>query len=210
MQYWSHSATLTELGKPRLQEERAEQQRGVGACQARLAQAQPPQPATTRATQAPAVASTQAAPPGDTAARPAQVTPAPPPAPVASSSTSPSVAVAKPPASRPQPAPTTRPVATAVSAPAALRKAVQAWLGGRYAELMRAEVGSGDARSRAQLHLFRAAAAFALAEQAGQAQGNDLDKARQEVRAARSAQSGLQPDEVMFSPRFRIFWQQTR
>jgi hypothetical protein len=91
-----------------------------------------------------------------------------------------------------------------------LRDAVQAWLGGRYTELARTQVDSGDARSRAQLHLFRAAAAFVLAEQAGQADGNGLDKARQEVLAARAAQSGLQPDEVMFSPRFRIFWQQTR
>lgn len=215
MQYWSHPATVSELGKPRLQEERAEHQRGVSACQSRLAQAEAPKPAPTPA-QAPAVASTSTPPPSSTPSRPAQTTPtrpAPSAATPSSSTASPSVAANPPPATRPQPPPASRPAQApaAASAPTALREAVQAWLGGNYTELLRTQVGNGgDARSRAQLHLFRAAAAYVLAEQAGQAEGSGLDNARQEVRAARAAQSGLQPDEVLFSPRFRSFWQQTR
>ena len=210
MQYWSHAATLTELGKSRLAEERAEHQRGVSACRSRLAQAEPakpaqptPAPAATASTQPPASTSATGSRPAATASTPA-VAARPDPAPSKAPAQT-TAAARPPPAAQPsQPAP-------AASAPAALRGAVDAWLAGRYSELLRANAAAaGDARSRAQLHLFRAAAAFVLAEQAGQAEGGGLDNARQEVRAARAAQSGLQPDEVLFSPRFRRFWQQTR
>lgn len=218
MQYWSHPATVTELGKPRLQEERAEHQRGVGACQTRLAAASPKPPGQT----APAAAAPASASSGQSGgSRPSGSTAASAPAATAAPST-PAVAEVRPPPAAAKPVaqtarPTASPAATrptaspAPVAPAALRGAVEAWLGGRYTDLLRVDAAAlSDARGRAQLHLFRAAAAHALALQAGQAEGGGLDNARQEVRAARAAQSSLRPDEVLFSPRFRAFWQQTR
>lgn len=216
MQYWSHAPTVDVLAG--LQDERNERQSGVNACQSRLAQTQPARPAEPAPT-TPAVARTE--PPSATPTRPPPSTP--PSSGTGSAQTVPaqpgsvqpdrSTATAQaPPRTAPETAPVTRPTAPApASAPQALRSAVDAWLAGRYADLLRLEAGAAaDARSRAQLHLFRAAAAHVLAEQAGQAEGSGLDNARSEVRAARAAQSSLQPDEVLFSPRFRRFWQQTR
>lgn len=207
MEYWSHAPTAAVLRQ--LQDEQAEFQRGVAACRTRLAQAAPtpaapssPTPSTPAAS-APAPSASRA--PATASATPERRAPEPATATPARSAPAP-VASAPPPApSRSAPAPAAR------SAPAALRSAVDAYLAGRYPELLRIDAASaGDGRDRAQLHLFRAAAAFVLAEQAGQAEGSALDNARREVRAARAAQSSLQPDEVMFSPRFRRFWQQTR
>lgn len=213
MQYWSHAPTVEVLAG--LQDERNERQSGVNACQSRLAQAQPARPAEPAAA-TPAVARTE--PPATTPGRPpATGTTSPPAVPAQPRPAQPdrtTATVQAPPRTAPEPAPTTRPATSApaaASAPQALRTAVDAWLAGRYADLLRMDAGAaGDARSRAQLHLFRAAAAHLLAEQAGQADGSGLDNARSEVRAARAAQASLQPDEVLFSPRFRRFWQQTR
>jgi hypothetical protein len=59
------------------------------------------------------------------------------------------------------------------------------------------------------VHLLRAAAAFTLAQSNGDGDAA-LEAVRREVRAARAAQGNLSPDPVLFSPRFRSFWQQTR
>ncbi|MCK7592161.1 hypothetical protein [Pseudomarimonas salicorniae] len=214
MRYWSHAPTVSVLA--RLDEERTEHQRGVGACQTRLAQAKPAAPAQP-APSTPSVARNE--PPAATpAATPkpspsvARTTPTTPPPQTSTRSSTTATATRSEPApapARPAQAAPSRP--TASPAPAVLRSAVESWLAGNYTELLRTNAGSAsDPRSRAQLHLFRAAAAFVLAEQAGQAEAGGLDNARQEVRAARAAESGLQPDEVLFSPRFRRFWQQTR
>ncbi len=209
MQYWSHAPTASVLSQ--LEEEQAEYRRGVAACQTRLAQATQPKPASS----APAPAQPSSAAPAVAVAQPSTA-PARPPAststPAVRPSSTPAARPATPVAATPTPKPAAaRPAAAARSAPAALRSAVDAYLSGRYPELLRIDAASaGDGRDRAQVHLFRAAAAFVLAEQAGKAEGSALDNARREVRAARAAQAALQPDEVMFSPRFRRFWQQTR
>jgi hypothetical protein len=66
-----------------------------------------------------------------------------------------------------------------------------------------------DGRARAQAHLLRAAARFTLA-QLGEGDAAALDLARRDVRAARAANAALTPDEVLFSPRFRNFWRDSR
>lgn len=199
MRYWSHAPTASVLNQ--LQDELAEFQRGVSACRSRLAQTAPSQPA---------VAGTQPPPsqPKPPAASSASASPKRPDGPAVAASQP----ASRPAESRLAPASSpARPVQAARSAPAALRSAVDAYLDGRYPSLLRIDAASaGEGPDRAQLHLFRAAAAFVLAEQAGNVEGNALDNARREVRAARAAQASLQPDEVMFSPRFRRFWQQTR
>lgn len=110
------------------------------------------------------------------------------------------------------PAPAAPRSATAPGAvPAALRGAVEAWLAGEYRRLLGIDPGAGpDPRSRAQLYLFRAAAAFALAELEGPGGAARLDAVRQDIRAARAQQPELEPDPQFFPPRFRRLWQQSR
>lgn len=212
VEYWSHAPTDAVLGK--LSELRAEQQRGLATCRTRLAQAAPP-PATPATTTAPAsttpassTASTTRPPSTSTPTAPATSTPqrpvasTPPPA-------TPPVATTRPPASTTAPATTTQPAAGG-TAPALLRSTVEAYLAGRYADVQRVDTSAAaDSRARAQLHLLRAAAAFTLANVNGDGDAA-LEAARREVRAARAVQGNLSPDPVLFSPRFRSFWQQTR
>lgn len=207
VEYWSHAPTDAVLGK--LSELRAEQQRGLATCRTRLAQAAPP-PATPATTTAPAStasttpASTSTTRPSSTGTptAPASTTPQ---RPVASTTppATPPVATTRPPASTTQPA-------AGGTAPALLRSTVEAYLAGRYADVQRVDTSAAaDSRARAQLHLLRAAAAFTLANVNGDGDAA-LEAARREVRAARAVQGNLSPDPVLFSPRFRSFWQQTR
>lgn len=144
-----------------------------------------------------------------TPATPVQTPAATPP------STAPTVAsvppaTSKPPVAAPPPVATPQtPAATAVAAPAALRSAVEQYFTGRYADVLASNPsGLSDARARAQLHLLRAASAFTRAK----LDNNNtlLETAQREVRSAKAAQAGLNPDSVAFSSAFRSFWTQTR
>lgn len=216
VQYWSHAATDAVLA--RLAELRAEQQRGLDTCRSRLAQAAPAStpptaPPASTATAAMQLASTPATPPVTPATTPATAPPSGSTRPGAPASTPATASTASTaPASTPATPPQTPAVSPAAAgkAPAMLRSTLDAYLAGRYSEVRRIDASTApDARARAQLHLLRAAAAFTVAQSEGGGEAA-LEDARREVRAARAAQAGLTPDAVLFSPRFRAFWQQTR
>jgi hypothetical protein len=129
-----------------------------------------------------------------------------------------SVPAVEPAAPRPAPskANTPRPQATASEAGAqpraavragdgpdpALRAALQAYLDGRYAEVLELDAGRlPDARSRAHGFLLRAAARYTLAELGDDGAGDEPALAA-EVRAALREDATLKVDERYFSPRF--------
>ncbi|HRQ65422.1 MAG TPA: hypothetical protein PKZ76_11290 [Xanthomonadaceae bacterium] len=107
---------------------------------------------------------------------------------------------AQPPKAQPTPTSVASPRG---SAPAALRNALDAYLGGRYGDVLDFDpTALPDARARAHGHLLRAAARHALA-QLGDPRGNDQGALRADVRAARREQPGISIDATLFSPRFR-------
>jgi len=104
-------------------------------------------------------------------------------------------------------APAENPAATAP--PEALVAAFDKYLGGRYADVAAIDPGGyRDARSRYHAYLLRAAARFTLSQVSGDQAL--VDAAREDVRAARAANAKGAPDAVMFSPRFRAFFAQSR
>ena len=216
MQYWSNAAsTAVVAGIGKLD---AEQERGMSDCRRRLAASAP---ATS-----PATASTATPPPvGNSATKP----PATPATVSSSNQGKPATAATTPPAATPprsapnppatspstattRPAATTTPLTTTASstgASAALVAAVEHYLAGRYSALLQLDpVSFADGRSRAQAYLLRAAARHAVAAIDGGESPSDA--IGRDIRAARAANASLQPDAVLFSPRFRALWQQTR
>lgn len=186
LEYWQDSANDPAV-LAKIKDFKTQQDRGLAECRQQLAQATP-------ATPPPAVAS------------------APPQAPAAASTPPrPATPAVQTPVSQPTPRPAARPAASsAAAAPEALRKAVDAWLKGRYSELLRADPATlADARARAQLHLLRAAVRHAQAELSEQS-ASELSAAREELRAARRAQANITADAVLFPPRFRAFVQDSR
>jgi hypothetical protein len=179
----------------------ATQNKGVADCNAKLAAADQPQPPV--ATVTPPVSA--ATPKPDTPVVTSTTRPDTPLATTTAPTRPPAAPAAKPPQ-----APTTEPrVPVAGPAPAALVQSLESFLAGRYADVVASDPnGFGDDRAKAQGFLLRAAARYTLA----QLSGNEapLDTARADVRAARAANGGLTPDELLFSPRFRTFWSATR
>lgn len=99
---------------------------------------------------------------------------------------------------------------TTIRAPDALATAVDDYLAGRYQKVIQFDPAAvADGRSRAQAYLLRAAARFTQAN-LDDTGVQALAVVRQDVRAARAANANLTPDEVVFSPRFRELWKQTR
>ncbi|MBD8526140.1 hypothetical protein [Pseudomarimonas arenosa] len=207
LNYWSNTG-MQNVFRGELPELRAQWQRGKQECDTRLAAAsQPVAPATTTGssstpTTGSSTASTAAATPGSGSSSSGSTSP------VSSGSTA---------SNTPRPATTTTPPAprppdprpAAVSVPAVLRQAADLYFAGRYQDLLKLEAQSvSDGRARAHALMLRAAAGFSLAEQNGDQRG--LDQARQDVRAARSAQASLAPDRAAFSPKFIAFWSNTR
>ena len=95
-------------------------------------------------------------------------------------------------------------------APAALVAAVEHYLGGQYQSVLQVDPASvSDGRSRAQIHLLRAASRHAVALLDGSADAQ-ADAIQRDIRVARAANASLQPDAALFSPRFRALWQKTR
>ncbi len=189
MQYWSNSANAGVVSG--IAALNAAQSRGIADCQQKLATStKPPVPVV-------------ATPPVATPPKPLVTKPAEP---VVSTPPKPPVVTPKPAVETPKPvvAP------SAVPAPAALAQSVESFLAGRYPAVLQLDPSSlGDARSKAQGFLLRAASRHTLAELAGN-DARQLDQARQDVRAARAANASLSPDDAVFSPRFRAFWKATR
>lgn len=193
LEYWNNAANTSVVAG--LAELRGVQSSGVADCNSRLASNTRP-PASTPVVTTPAANTTPAAttrPPASTPTRPVASTTAPP-------------------ASTPRPAtePAKPPVVSTTPAPAALVSAVEGFLAGRYDAVAQLDPAKlTDGRSRAQAHLLRAASRFTLAQLAG-GDAAQLEQARRDVRAARSANASLTPDETLFSPRFRAFWRASR
>jgi hypothetical protein len=199
--YWQDAANSAAV-LSNIKDFKAQQDRGLAECQQTLARAAAPAQPTAPA--APVAAPAVATAPVST---PSVATPAPAPA-----QTQPSrpTQVAQQPSTTPV-APAPRPTAPASDlrpAPAPLVTALQAWLAGRYSDVLAVAPDSvSDARARAHLHLLRAAARHSESELGN---ASSLPAAQEEVRAARRAQATLTPDAALFSPRFRTFCEQTR
>jgi hypothetical protein len=189
MEYWSNSANAGVVSG--IAALNAAQSRGIADCQQKLATATKPS--------VPVVATPPvASPPKPVVTKPADAVVSTPP--------KPPIVTPKPPVETPKPA-----VApSAVPAPAALVQSLESFLAGRYPAVLQLDPAAlGDARSKAQGFLLRAASRHTLAELAGN-DARQLDQARQDVRAARAANASLSPDDAVFSPRFRAFWKATR
>jgi tetratricopeptide (TPR) repeat protein len=198
LEYWQHGPTSTVVAtQPELQ---AVKSKGLADCNQKLAAAS--KPATPAAT-GPVVASTPAKPAASPTAPPARPPVATPP---------PATTPAKP---NPPPATTVataqKPVApSATPPPPALVSALESYLAGRYAAVTQFDPATlADGRAKAQGFLLRAASRYTLAQLA-EGDPAQLDQARRDVRAARSANAAIDPDETAFSPRFRAFWRETR
>jgi len=205
MEYWGHEATKTVLGKlPKLQ---AELNSGLGDCQTRLAAAAKPEesPTATVAANVPPPSTpvpTESAPAGTAVAPEIKPTAAP----TTVASLPPKPEPAKPAVQAP---PTPNAAPAAVAPPPQLVSTLDAYIAGRYNDVVRVDPASiGDTRARAHVLMLRAASRFTLAQLAGDEAA--LEDARRDVRAARAAQGALAPDQVLFSPKFRDFYQRTR
>ena len=140
-----------------------------------------------------------------TTPRPATETPASPPVqrPVVqapSANAPPATLPAKPPAASTE----TRPVASAAAE--AVRPVLEAYLAGRYAEVLKLSAKpSADARVGWHLLTLRAAAAWQLA-QLGDDAATATGTARQAVTEARRLDAKRRPDATFYSPRFIAFY----
>jgi len=117
----------------------------------------------------------------------------------------------------PLPAPTPTPTESSADAagtsertPAPrLVRAVEDFIAGRYEEAARVEPDTfRAARGRFHAYLVRAASRFTLAQVDGDKQM--LALARDDARAARAIDAKIAPDEILFSPKFRAFYAQSR
>lgn len=181
-------------------------EKGLADCERKLAggATEPPKPAAPAvatpaaptATTPPAVATTTR-PATSPATRPAAPVPTPPkPAVIASNTPAPATAPPKP----------AVPAPAASAAPAQLATALDDFLRGRYQQVVASDPARlGDKRARFHALLLRAAARHTLA----QLDGGDLSAAAADVRAAKALENSS-PDSVLFSPRFRKFYADTR
>jgi hypothetical protein len=191
LEYWGNASSTAVVAG--ISELSSSQRSGVDDCNRRLA--------STRATPAPTPVAPEKSPALTQTAPPAKTPTTVPREPVA---------VKPPPPARTPPGNTTPPASAPVKAPATLVTAVGQYLKGDYAAVERLDpatlsVGS----SRAQGLLLRAASRHTRALLDG-GDASLLEKARRDVRAARAASTALEPDEVVFSPRFRSFWRESR
>lgn len=195
LRYWGQSANAAFVNaNPALA---SVEQQGRGDCGSAVAsQSKPPvavpapapPPASTVATQQPP-------------AKPPLATPAPAPAPSRPVLQTPVVSA---PIAAPPPVVEQRPAPSAAAE--ALRPLLEAYLGGRYAEVLRLSARpGGDARVRWHMYTLRAAAAFQLVQLGGEpADAESI--ARQAVSDARAAEASRKPDATFYSPKFVAFY----
>ena len=100
----------------------------------------------------------------------------------------------------------------ASTAPAALTRAVDAFLAGRFNEAATIDMSQFATDNRARFHalLLRSAAKHTMAQLQGDAGGTLLAGAQADIRAAKALFPANQPDATLYSPRFRALYQQTR
>lgn len=154
-------------------------------CPARIAAVKSPTPPPV-ATPSPATTvppATTTLPPTSSTLRPPSPTPTPPP-----------TAPSQPPPTRPAAGPP----------PPELVRAAEAYFGGRYDEAVSLldRVDGLSGRPAAQLHLFRAAARFALYRMGGERNADLHRLALQDVASCRGADPALLPDPEAFPPPF--------
>ena len=97
--------------------------------------------------------------------------------------------------------------------PEELMLAAEAFLGGRYAQVLKvlSTFESESTRAAAQAHLLRAASLFAQSRSQGQEQPELLDQARQQVLYSQSLdETAPNPSPKVFSPRFIEFFEAQR
>ena len=204
---WGASGNADVVAK--LGEESAEERNAAAKCGGAIAQKPPgPAPGPASAPSAPAPA-----PPPIASAPPSKPTSAPVPAEPSKPVAAPPVAVAnKPnePTSRPPPPPESpADKVDRVAPPDQLVMAFDSFVNGRLSEVSRINPDAyADARARYHAYLVRSGARFTLAQISGD-QGM-LDSARSDARAAKTLNAGAALDSVLFSPRFRDFYRETR
>jgi len=197
---WGNPTNRRMIG--RLNQIRQQEQRLADSCQTKVAEAKKEDSSTT----AQNVVAPEPAVPATTMPAPAEK-PAAKPAPgkerVPAKPTEPEkTAVAKP-AEKPadSAAPTER------SPPARLVRAVESYLGRRYAEAAGIDPDSfSSARARFHGFLIRAASRFTLAQLNGDK--SLLAAARADAASAYKLEPDTAPDEAMYSPKFRAFYAQ--
>lgn|GEM_PF-916828 len=185
----------------------AEEQSAAAKCGGAIAQNKPvaPPPPAAAPAPAPASAPVAAAPQKPTSSEPNKpVVPAPPP---------PTVAVVNrpnEPASKPVAETTSeKPAPEKAAPPDQLVMAFDSFINGRLGEVARINPDAyADARARYHAYLVRSGARYTLA-QLNNDQGL-LESARADARAAKTLNGGAALDAVVFSPRFREFYKETR
>jgi hypothetical protein len=188
------------------------EQRGRADCGSAVASQSAPASTTPRSdtpATKPAVVETRPETPATPPSRPPTNVPASPPVerPVVQTppaTTPPPTAAAKPPATAPITPTETRNVASAAAE--ALRPVLEAYLGGRYAEVLKLSAKpASDARVGWHLMTLRAAAAWQLS-QVGDESADTAGTARQAVSEARRLDAKRRPDATFYSPRFIAFY----
>jgi hypothetical protein len=173
-----------------------------------VAQNKPPAPAPTPSAPAPASPTTPIA---STPQKPSAPAPAEPTRPVVTppivvANNKPSEPVNKP--SPPEP-PAEKPAPDKVAPPDQLVAAFDSFVNGRLGEVSRINPDAyADSRARFHAYLVRSGARFTLAQLGGDQ--SLLESARADARAAKTLNAGATPDAVLFSPRFRDFYKETR
>ena len=131
----------------------------------------------------------------------AQIAPARPGDSPTSVAATPTTTPPPPPKTQTQPA-RTQPARIEGGVPQGLRTVLDAYLAGRYADVLRLDPATlPDARARAHGYLLRAAAREVLTRL--DADGGGERALRDDIRAARRELPGLKVDSTLFSPRFR-------
>jgi hypothetical protein len=172
-------------------EMKAEQQKGLAACEQKVAQQG---------------TSTKPEPVSPTHPEPVKPEPKPEPPKPKPEPPKPEPKPPEPKPSEPKPIEPVVPVAARVSKP--LLDAYANYLKGNYTLVAMIDADRFPDRERPQALLVRAAAHFIQAELAADAP--QLDAARTDLRALRAVAPALRPDATLFSPRFLRFYEATR
>src|SRR4030095_1123675 len=156
----------------------------------------PPPPKTRPKTVVPKTPPAKPSAPPPATPKPAETTPestVPPAKRVDVAVAKPTPPVVTPPVAKPPP-PSNAP-------PAPLEEALENYLAGRYAKVVRLNPEAiPDSRARFHAYLVRAAARFTLAQISND--NAELDGARADARSARALDGRATPDAALFSPRF--------
>jgi hypothetical protein len=185
---------------------------GLRECKTRLAQTATPTPTTTTATPAQTTVAQQT--PTTTPTRPPVSTPSQQPTqpPTQQPTQVARVDPPRPTQTQTQTQTTPPPRPAGVPAPASLVSALDNFLSGRYEAVASLNTDQiSEPRAKYHALLVRAASRYTWAQMRGEQAGAPLlAQAQADVRAAKQLNASATPDQALFSPRFRQFYQQTR